>query len=209
MLYICPQCVSHLGEVYAVSWSNPIHLSHMLFVSFIQFDLHEAVQELDISVSAVLYAFFIWNRIFLYILKWLIYVSRYTRKCARDEDIAVCSLHVDCISVNDVGNYTCHMDNSDDYEQGGVKRSVFLNLKGKHSRHTSKKKVLHRVTVKLYISYFNLFAGWDIETICTRHVTELGHNTENVFFMSHLAAFLVVPKGEHEPVLLDLAQLEK
>jgi hypothetical protein len=40
-------------------------------------------------------------------------------------------------------------------------------------------------------------------------VTELGHNTENVFFMSHLAAFLVVPKGEHEPVLLDLAQLEK
>ncbi|PNF23076.1 Tyrosine-protein phosphatase 69D [Cryptotermes secundus] len=54
--------------------------------------------------------------------------ERYTRKCARDEDIAVCSLHVDCISVNDIGNYTCHMDNSDDYEQDGVERSVFLNL---------------------------------------------------------------------------------
>jgi hypothetical protein len=44
-------------------WSNPVHLSHMLFVSFTQFDLHEAVQELDIKVSAVSYAFFILNRI--------------------------------------------------------------------------------------------------------------------------------------------------
>jgi hypothetical protein len=35
----------------------------MLFVSFTQFDLHEAVQELDIIVSAVLYAVFILNRI--------------------------------------------------------------------------------------------------------------------------------------------------
>jgi hypothetical protein len=84
----------------------------------------------------------------------LVNVSRYTRKCERDEDIAVCSLHVDCISVNDIGNYTCHLDNSNDYEQGGVERSVFLNLTGKHSRYTSKKKVLHRLIVKLYIPYF-------------------------------------------------------
>jgi hypothetical protein len=42
---------SRIGEVYAVSWSDPVHLYHMLIVSFTQFDLHDVVQDLDFNVS--------------------------------------------------------------------------------------------------------------------------------------------------------------
>jgi hypothetical protein len=50
----------------------------------------------------------------------------------------VCSLHIDCITVNDIGNYICHasssVDSPDDYEQDEVERSVYLNFTGKHAR---------------------------------------------------------------------------
>ncbi|KAJ9581020.1 hypothetical protein L9F63_023807 [Diploptera punctata] len=51
--------------------------------------------------------------------------------CTKDGDLNVCTLHIDCVSVNDIGNYTCHasaaVDSFDDYETE-VEQTVYLNL---------------------------------------------------------------------------------
>jgi hypothetical protein len=83
---------------------------------------------------------------------------------------------VDCISANDIGNYTCHFDNSDDYEQGGVERSVFLNLTGKYNICLQEENPTSDNSKVVYSLIFSLSAHRNIQTLCTRHVTKLGHN---------------------------------
>ncbi|XP_069693184.1 tyrosine-protein phosphatase 69D isoform X2 [Periplaneta americana] len=58
--------------------------------------------------------------------------ERHTTDCMNDGDIVVCTLHVDCVTVNDTGNYTCHalgrVDNQEELDQEEVEQSIYLDL---------------------------------------------------------------------------------
>ena len=59
---------------------------------------------------------------------------RYMKDCTKDGDLNICTLHIDCVTVNDIGNYTCHAwtstDNLDYDGFAEVERTVILNLTG-------------------------------------------------------------------------------